>query len=396
MDEPYGQLDIELRFKLEDELKLEQKQLEKLSTQHSRNDLEVILEALDNEIDCLEKEKDNFGLDKDTLDDIGKLDEIKIQINRRSSRVEQLSIRLSVIEDSIHVIEGEISHIDLESLRNIYEDTKAISHHVLCEFSDLVEYHNRIAVNRREYLAAQIPQLRQEIDSQKQALSVLLREESELRKIIARSDSYSEISDIISRLGEKNRRRGQVENQLQLITETMERIEQLENRIREIADNRKAMRIPEQLSDRVRQFNRTFSYVSRELFGEEYALSFDDPKKGSEPYTFKILSMDNFSTGKKQGEVISFDIAYIMYSDECRRPCMHFLLNDKKELMHNNPIRKIADFVADKEIQLVFPILKDKVPEELIDEDFVILTLSQTEKLFRIEEIDGADQRTEH
>lgn len=68
---------------------------------------------------------------------------------------------------------------------------------------------------------------------------------------------------------------------------------------------------------------------------------------------------------------------------------MHFLLNDKKELLHNNPISKIAEFVSDKDIQLVFPILKDKIPEEVLKKSKVILNLSQNSKLFRIEEIDN-------
>ena len=101
--------------------------------------------------------------------------------------------------------------------------------------------------------------------------------------------------------------------------------------------------------------------------------------------------MDNFSTGKKQGEVICFDMAYILFSDNHKLPCMHFLLNDKKELMHNNPISKIAEFVSDKDIQLVFPILKDKVPTGVIGDSTVILSLSQNSKLFRIEEIEGME-----
>ena len=78
----------------------------------------------------------------------------------------------------------------------------------------------------------------------------------------------------------------------------------------------------------------------------------------------------NFSSGKKQGEISCFDIAYTLFADEENIPCMHFLLNDKKELMHDNQLVKIANFVRAKGMQFVASILKDKLPDELNRQDF--------------------------
>jgi hypothetical protein len=64
--------------------------------------------------------------------------------------------------------------------------------------------------------------------------------------------------------------------------------------------------------------------------------------------------------------------------------CLHFLLNDKKELMHDNQLLKIAQLVNTKGIQFVASILKDKLPEELNREEYFVVKLSQAEKLFRI------------
>lgn len=66
------------------------------------------------------------------------------------------------------------------------------------------------------------------------------------------------------------------------------------------------------------------------------------------------------------------------------RACI-FLLNDKKELMHDNQLKKIAEFAKSNNIQLVISILKDKLPETVVDNVHVILELSQSDKLFRIE-----------
>ena len=91
------------------------------------------------------------------------------------------------------------------------------------------------------------------------------------------------------------------------------------------------------------------------------------------------------SSGKKQGEILCFDLAYLLFADAEQLPCLHFLLNDKKELMHDNQLIKVAEFVQNKNIQLVISILKDKLPVAVLDKAHIAVELSQQEKLFRIE-----------
>ncbi len=53
--------------------------------------------------------------------------------------------------------------------------------------------------------------------------------------------------------------------------------------------------------------------------------------------------------------------------------------------MHHNQLVNIASLVNAKGIQFVASILKDKLPEELNNEVYFIVKLSQNDKLFRIE-----------
>ena len=71
--------------------------------------------------------------------------------------------------------------------------------------------------------------------------------------------------------------------------------------------------------------------------------------------------MDFNITLKKQREISCFDIAYTLFTDEENIPCLHFLLNDKKELMHDSQLLKIAKLVNSKGFQFVASILKDKL-----------------------------------
>jgi hypothetical protein len=66
-------------------------------------------------------------------------------------------------------------------------------------------------------------------------------------------------------------------------------------------------------------------------------------------------------------------------------PCIHFLLNDKKELMHDNQLVQIAKLVNENNIQFVASMFKDKFPDELNNEDYFVIKLSENDKLFKIE-----------
>lgn len=101
-------------------------------------------------------------------------------------------------------------------------------------------------------------------------------------------------------------------------------------------------------------------------------------------YEFSTFN-ENFSTGKKQGEILCFDIAMTMFLENQNRNHVSFILNDKKELMDNNQLLKVADYAKKNNIQLVFSMLADKVPAKLNNDENIVLRLSQEDKLFKIE-----------
>ena len=88
-----------------------------------------------------------------------------------------------------------------------------------------------------------------------------------------------------------------------------------------------------------------------------------------------------------QGEILCFDLACLLFAEEERIPCLRFLLNDKKELMHDNQLVKVAEFVQNQNIQLVISILKDKLPASILHNSHIAVELSQNDKLFRIEKV---------
>lgn len=193
---------------------------------------------------------------------------------------------------------------------------------------------------------------------------------------------------MISQQNEKYRQKGEFENIISQIVEVSETISNLEEQLNEIDVILYSDEFEEKLKEQLSKFNKHFSAISYELYGERYALKFEKElsKKTNRPvYKFSAFNL-NMSSGKKQGEILCFDLAYILFADEENIPTLYFLLNDKKELMHDNQLLKVEDFVRENEIQLVISMLKDKLPDGLIDKSNVVVELSQDDKLFRIEE----------
>ena len=220
----------------------------------------------------------------------------------------------------------------------------------------------------------------------KNELSSLLSEEKILSNKIAKGDSFEELEKIISELNDKYRMKGEYESIIAQLNEVEGNIKELSEQIENIDKYLFSDEFELLLKEQLKKFNRVFSNISQELYGEKYALKYDKTvnKNGQQVYKFNAFNA-NMSTGKKQGEILCFDLAYILFADKEKIPCMHFLLNDKKELMHDNQLIKVAQYVQQKNIQLVVSILKDKLPEKVLEKAHVAVELSQDEKLFRIE-----------
>ena len=186
---------------------------------------------------------------------------------------------------------------------------------------------------------------------------------------------------------EKYRKKGEFENIIQQLTEVDINIKEFNIQLSEIDNELFSNSFEQIVKTQLNKFNKHFASISSELYGEQYAVKYDIITNSKRQRLYKFSSFNaNMSSGKKQGEISCFDIAYTLFADEENIPCLHFLLNDKKELMHDNQLVKIADFVNRNNIQFVASILKDKLPDEINKEEYFVVKLSQNDKLFRIKE----------
>lgn len=360
---------------------------ERIEKKQKRNSYEIALAIIEDEIVELNNKKSLLNINENFEEDLNKLSEIKYKINRLSSLISKLEIRRDMIIEAKNEMERDISSIDLQQLKLLYKESKKYIPDLQKTFENLVAYHNKMIVEKTSFITKELPSLLGRIENEKRILKELLSKEKDLTKKISKSNSFNDLENIISEINEKYRLKGEYENIISQINEVDLTIETIEKELEDIDQYLYSSAFQENLKKQITKFNKYFSSVSYELYGEKYALTYqiiNHKKTNKRIYKFSTFN-SNMSSGKKQGEILCFDLAYIMFAAEEGISCLHFLLNDKKELMHDNQLSKVADFVMEKDLQLVISILKDKLPDNLLNQSNIVVELSQEDKLFRIE-----------
>lgn len=359
---------------------------ERLEKKQTKTTYEIALALVDDEIDILNEKKSSFNLNETLEQDLEQLNVIKYNINKTSALISKLEIRKNLIEESRRELEHSVSHIDLQQIRLLYNEATANISKIQKTFEDLVAYHNNMVVEKVKYISQDLPELINKLKVSREELALLLKQEKELTDKVAKGDSFEELEKVIFELNEKYRVKGEYESIISQLYEVEENINSLNGQIENIDNYLFSGDFETLLKEQVKKFNKIFSSISQELYGERYALTFkkETNKKGQQFYKFNAFNA-NMSSGKKQGEILCFDLAYLLFADEEQLPCLHFLLNDKKELMHDNQLIKVAEFAQSKNIQLVVSILKDKLPTAVLDKAHIAVKLSQKSKLFKIE-----------
>lgn len=371
---------------LDEKLKQEENALRILLRNKTQNNYVIALGLVNDEIETLTEKKNSLNLNKTLEEDIDHLNLAKYKIDKLASQITRFEIRKSLIEESINQLEKDVSNIDSGSLHLLYNEARTNITGLQKTFDDLLLFHNQMISEKKRYISQELPGINQRLVECKKELGEIRVEEKNLTEKITGGNSFIDLDSLITEMNNKFRLKGEYETILSQTNEISCTIQDLKNKISDIDKELFSESFESRLKDKVKKFNKYFSLVSQELYGETYALSYDqkENKKGTKSYQFSAFNA-NLSSGKKQGEILCFDLAYILFADEEKIPCFHFLLNDKKELLHDNQLIKVAEFVKSKNIQLVISILKDKLPASVLKGAHVAIELSPESKLFKIE-----------
>lgn len=379
-----GQKKQELLTKIGQEISFK----ERLEKKQTKNAYEAALALVEREIQNLNEKKANLNINENYEEDLAHYTQIKYEKNKTAELISNLEIRMNIIVETQRDMEQEMSDIDLQQLRQIYFQAGTQFEKIQHTFEELVTYHNKMVVEKIRFISKELPELNSKITDERKRLDTLCEEEREYATIVAQGDTFAELEKLIEELNEKYRQKGEYESIISQMEDVDTNIKQYREELDEIDQKIFMDDFEDTVKNQINKFNVFFSEVSKKLYGETYAIKYETEinKKQQKMYKFSTFNA-NMSSGKKQGEILCFDLAYIQFADSEKMPCVHFLLNDKKELVHDNQLVNVMDYVSDKNVQFVASILKDKLPDKLRKEEFYVIELSQDNKLLRIEEI---------
>lgn len=379
-----GQKKQELLTKIGQEISFK----ERLEKKQTKNAYEAALALVEREIQNLNEKKANLNINENYEEDLAHYTQIKYEKNKTAELISNLEIRMNIIVETQRDIEQEMSDIDLQQLRQIYFQAGTQFEKIQHTFEELVTYHNKMVAEKIHFISKELPELNSKITDERKRLDTLCEEEREYATIVAQGDTFAELEKLIEELNEKYRQKGEYESIISQMEDVDTNIKQYREELDEIDQKIFTDDFEDTVKNQINKFNVFFSEVSKKLYGETYAIKYETEinKKQQKMYKFSTFNA-NMSSGKKQGEILCFDLAYIQFADSEKMPCVHFLLNDKKELVHDNQLVNVMDYVSDKNVQFVASILKDKLPDKLRKEEFYVIELSQDNKLLRIEEI---------
>lgn len=372
---------------LAEKRKAQERYIKQLENGWNLRDYEIARGIVESQIEKSEQEIARFGEVKSSRGVIDDLSRVEGQLSVVAGALAQTRLRISIIEDARTELLSKRSDADIKELRRLYEEAHHFIPNLQKTFEELTRYHNSMIEEKVRFIAEELPALESKCRALEDEEGVLNKRSAVLRAQVAGMLEEGDLRRLIDEQNDLFHRKGEYDARIGQLTAAYDGLEATEKALQRLEDESRADGLEHLLTRQVSAFNKYFATVSEHLYGEAYALAFkrDTDKAGTEYYRFYLLDATNISSGKKQGEMLCFDIAYIAFADAQGIDCMHFLLNDKKELMHGNQLSKVAETAVENNVQLIVPILSDKVPSEMRNDGTVVLRLSQEDKLFRIE-----------
>ena len=365
------------------EKRQQEKRFQNRLKNESKGDLAFIeqqLVFLAGQIAELEKQKDDFNLNERYEEDIKLLNDTKKRLNNIASEISVLEERKNLILESKTDLEAQYTNINTQQIALLYEKAKVLIPSLQVSFEQTVQFHNDLLTEKLAYITRELPTINQQLKSLNISLEEHRTKEISLTQKVKKMGVWDSLERIIAALNSLYERKGNLEKQKEYWLQSIDTIKNIDD---ELAIIDKSIGSEEMLmQNRITLFNKYFSKMSNILYGEHYLLF---QKKKENGYDLAIQNIEgNPSAGKKKGQIAAFDFAYIQFADELAIRCLHFILHDQLENIHDNQLNTLFEVANHLNGQYIVPILRDKVPENIDISPYTILTLSQDNKLFKI------------
>jgi uncharacterized protein YydD (DUF2326 family) len=309
--------------------------------------------------------------------------EIRVQASDVGSALGRLEGEIASVSLAIASLKHDYDDIDYVAIKSIYSEAGKYHEKLHHDWEDLSNFVTNLRGRKERFLQQQLDELNEKAASARQVLARLQVEEDDLMTALRQTRAFEIALEARADLHEKLKQVGGLEESLKTIQSLRSSLEDIDSKLeatRETIENEKA-----QLTKRVSLFNEFFSSLSKELYGEQYLLTFDESKNGS--IVFSLTSVGaNVGAGKKVSQTAAFDIAYIKFLRAASINFPTFVCHDGVEAVHGNQLSELLTTANSLDGQLVLAAIRDKLPgvSETFLEENTILELSQDDKLFQL------------
>lgn len=316
--------------------------------------------------------------------DIARAANVVADIRRRASAVgselSRIEGEMASIGQAISGLKSDYENIDFLTVRSIYEEAGKYNEKLQHDWEEVAKFVANLRGRKERFLKAQLDDLNVVATEARRDLKNLQAEEEQVVAALQQSRAFEDAIRARDELHEKLKQVGGLE-------ESLAAIQSLRSSLGNIDDRIEATRIAIAegkvlLTERVRLFNKYFSTLSKELYGEQYLLTFDE-KDGTIVFSLKAVGA-NVGDGKKASQTAAFDIAYIKFLREAGINFPTFVCHDGVEAIHGNQLLSLLNTANEMYGQLILAVIRDKLPD--ISPEFLvqntILELSQDDKLF--------------
>lgn len=356
--------------------------IKELSKKESVEKLQQLFDLVLEEIDKKEKKISYYKEDEQI-----RFEEIANELNQLQLLLKEAEIKLNNDEFSFNVAKNISEQFNDDLFKEtdrvvlkIYEEYEQYFQPALNLFNQFVEFHTSITNQKINFNEDIIEKKQNQVIEGRKIVDNFKMQINEKRKLVESSREYVAFDKLKNDLEKLYVQKGRYEEAIITIKDKQEEINRIKKKIEEI-DNQISNNM-KLIEKNIADFNEYYGYFSNELYGETYKLLYEF---SNGVFKMSSITVSGTSSGKKQGEILCFDMAYILFARSKGIPHIEFILNDKKELLSISQISKAIQLAEKYNIQLVFSILSDKLSSIYNKvESKIILKLSDKDKLFKI------------
>ncbi|MBK8202861.1 MAG: DUF2326 domain-containing protein [Bdellovibrionales bacterium] len=348
--------------------------------------LKQILAVIETNIAELERKKANFEVTDSISNEIKALEKLRKNISEISISISKLRIKYNLNLQTIEQLSKSRGNINPDTIKLLYEEAKAAIPNLQKSFEDVLKFHESMISNKINFIQKSLASTEEDILQKDKQLNSFIKSEKEVLRGLSHKGALADLQKLDKELNTLHEERGKKLSLITTLDELTQNIKDINNSLTKVND--KIAEFEADLEKKITAFNLIFAKVSKQLYDEQYVLSFEDHDgKNGSFYRFKINNVTgNVGSGKKKGQTTAFDLSYLEFLSKFAANTARFILHDKLEEIHVNQLKTMFEIANGIDGQYIVAILKDKIEGFDINlvESNTILKLSENDKFLKL------------